>query len=347
MPQRKDSSTTLENVVRSFPEKNFSPLYLFHGEEDFLVDEALDALIENALDVTSRSFNLDIVYGSDVEVKDVLSLASSFPMMSEHRVVIVRDVEKLTIGESAKELLLRYLDNPMSTTILVFVAAKMDMRLTISKAFGDHGVVAEFKPLYENQVPDWIVQRVRKFGKKMGPEAAQLLQAHVGTSLRALQNEIDKLLIYVSEKGAIEIDDVEEIVGMSKTFNIFELQRAIAQAHAARAMEILEHMLNAGDSPLGIIVMLTRFFQKLWIVPALRRQTKSEYELASALQVSPFFVREYMGAAQQFTLERIERALHALCEADQTLKSTQEDPKLVMTTLLYGVVKPLQEVFVR
>lgn len=331
------------NLIQSIRKKKFSPLYLFHGTEDFLIDEAVDVLVDQAIEPSSRNFNLDIVYGGDVEVKDVVSLASSFPMMSVYRMVIVREAERLATNESARALLLRYLESPLSSTILVFVAPKMDMRLVIPKAFSERGVIVEFQPLYENKIPDWIMQRVRRFGKKMTQESAQLLQAHVGTSLRAIQNEIDKLRIYVGDKELIDVQEVEEVVGMSKTFNIFELQRAIAQTEASRAMEILERMLDAGESSLGIIVMLTRFFQKLWIVPSLRRQSKSEYEIASALQVSPFFVREYITAAQRFSPERITQIFHVLLEADLALKSTQEDPKLVLTTILYKIIKPLKE----
>ena len=334
---------TIDGVLTSLQEKNFHPLYLFYGLEDFLIDEAVTTLIENAVSPASQSFNLDVVYGGEVDVQDVVALASAFPMMSDHRVVIVRDAEKLATSEASRELLLRYLEKPVQSTILVFVASKADMRLRVFKAFQDGGVSAEFRPLYDNQIPEWIRRRMNRLKRAITPEASQLLQAHVGTSLREILNEIDKLLVYVGEKRTIELEDVAAVVGVSRSFNAYELQKALSYGDAVRAMEILQHLLDAGDSPIGIIVTLTRFFQKVWVIPALRRKAHSDYELASALQVSPYYVREYVAAADRFLPGQVKSAFQALLEADTRLKSTQEDPRIVMTTLLYQLLKPLKE----
>jgi len=230
------------------------------------------------------------------------------------------------------------------STILVFVTAKADMRLRIYKAFQDKGVAAEFRQLYDNQIPDWIQRRIRRMKRAITPEASQLLQAHVGTSLRDIQNELDKLLVYVGEKRTVELEDVAAVVGVSRSFNVFELQRAIAQGDAGRAMEILQRMLDAGESPIGIVLMLTRFFQKVWVVPALRKRARSDGEIASALQVNPYYVREYLAASRRFPPGRFSDVFGALLEADTKLKSTQEDHRIIMTTLLYGLLKPAQEV---
>lgn len=343
MARQKSTSVTAESLILAFKQKTFLPLYLFAGEEQFLIDEVIDVLLDCALDQPSKSFNLDVLYGGEVDPKDVVALATSFPMMSERRVVIVRDAEKLVSNEERRDILTRYLSNPLTSTILVLIAPKADMRLAIFKTFQQHGVVVECKSLYENQIPEWVEKRVEQLGRSITPEASQLLQAHVGNSLREIQNEIDKLFIYVGHKKVIDPKDVSSVVGMSKLYNVFELQKTVGQGETARAMEILENMLDAGESPLGIIVMLTRFFQKLWILPALRRQGKSDYELASALQVSPYFVREYIAAAQRFPSARVEQSFAALLDADVTLKTTQESPKLVMTTMMYKLLRSVGE----
>lgn len=343
MAKEKEKSASLERLAISFNQKEFAPLYLFYGEEDFLIEGAVNLLVGHAIDQSSRSFNLDILYGGDVDVRDVVSHASLFPMMAERRAVVVRDADKLVTSELSREILLRYLEHPLPSTILVFIMETVDMRLTIFKAFQERGVVVEFKQLYENQIPDWIAKRVEKFGRRITPEACQLMQAHVGKSLREIHNEIEKLFVYVGEKKVIEVGDVAAVVGMSRMYNVFELQKAIGQGNLAWSIEIVEHMLDAGELPLGIIVMLTWYFQKLWVLPSLQKQVRSEYELASALHVSPYFIKEYIAAARRFPPSHIEHAFTALLEADATLKSTQEDPKLVMTTLVYKLIKPVDE----
>jgi DNA polymerase-3 subunit delta len=345
MATRKDPIATAESLLHSIKEGHFVPLYLLYGEEDFLVGEAVDALVESALDASSRSFNLDVVYGGDIDVKDVVGMASSFPMMSERRVVIVKDADRLSLGEEARGILLRYLQKPLQSTILVFAAAKVDMRLGVYKAFQEFGVAAEFRSLYDSEIPAWISKRVATLRRKIDLEASQYLSALVGSSLRDIHNALEKLLIYVGERTSITVEDVGAVVGMSKSFNIFGLQKEIGRGNAREAFEILERMLEAGENPIGIIIMLTRYYQKLWIIPTLQRNTRSEYELASALQVSPFFVREYVSAAQRHRSGEIEKAFTALLDADRKLKSSPEDPKLVMTTLAHALLKPAGEIF--
>lgn len=343
MPKQKNSSIPIEGLIASFKRKDFAPLYLFHGEEDFLIEETVDLLLEYAVDASSKSFNLDVIQGGEADVKDVVSHASSFPMMAERRVVIVRDAEKLVATGANRDILLRYLEHPLASTVMVFVTPKADMRLAVFKAFQERGIVVEFKPLYENLIPGWITKRVAQYGRTITSEASQLMQAYVGRSLREIHNEIDKLLIYVGEKQTIEPDDVNAVVGISKHYNVFELQKAIGQCDPPLAIDILEHMMDAGESPLGMIVMLTRYFHKLWVLPSLRKQLNSEYELASGLGVRLSFIKEYVAASQRFSPTRIEEAFALLLEADVTLKSTMEDPRVVMTALVCKLIKPVEE----
>lgn len=343
MAKQKNTSASLDSLSLSFKEKHFAPLYLFHGEEDFLIEEAIDELLEHAIDQSTKSFNLDVLYGSDIDARDVVALGSSFPMMAERRVVIIREVDKLITSESSRDILLRYLENPMLSTTLAFVASKVDMRLAFFKQFQKNGTVVEFKALSDHQIPAWIERRVEKFGWKITPEASQLMHGLVGRSLREIYNEIEKLFIYVGKKKLIEAEDVGAVVGMSKTFTVFELQKAIGQGNVSHSIEILEHMMEAGESPLGIIVMFTRYFQKLWLLPSFRQQSKSDYDLAAALAVPPFFIQEYISACQRYSPSHVEQAFSALLEADVTLKSTQEDPKLVMTTLVCKLIRPVEE----
>jgi DNA polymerase-3 subunit delta len=337
---QREKSISFEELVGSFEQKRFAPLYLFHGEEGFLIEEALDALLDNAIDPTSRSLNLDVLYGSELDVQDVVARASSFPMIGERRVVIVREAEKLTSSEAKRAVLLRYLEQPSPATCLVFTAAKVDFRLAVYKSFQTKGVVAEFRPLFEDRVPAWVAQRLRRTRKEITPEAVDLLQSHVGNSLRDLNNEIEKLIIYVGDRNLVEVDDVRAVVGMSKTYNIFELQKAIGSGDLSRSLEIVDRMLDAGEVATVMIAGLVRYFRKLWVLPSLRKKAKTEYELASALDVRPYFLKEYASAAARLSPTQIESALAALLEADESLKSTGADPRLIMTVAIHRLVGP-------
>lgn len=316
----------------------FAPIYLFYGEEDFLVDECVHAVIGKTLAPDLKGFNLDIVYGSNVDVKDVVAHASSFPMMSEKRVVVVKEFEKLAPTDTAKEILSAYIDQPLESTCLLLISLEPDFR---KKPFTDlkkRAEIVECKPLYDNQVPDWVTHRIRELGKRIDPDASRLLQAYVGNSLRALQNEIDKLFIFVGEKKDISLEDVNAIVGATKGFTIFDLQNAIGRKDTKEAMMIVEKMLETGQSPQMIIVMLTRFFTQLWKLTDSKLRRQSEREIISELGVHPYFLKQILEFSRLYSVDHIEQNFHALLEADTVLKSTSRDPHLVLDLLIYSLI---------
>lgn len=331
MRKKKSDSEVFEGLVSSFHQKRFDPVYLFYGEEDLLIDEAVESLIDNAVEESARSFNLDILYGNEVDARNIVSYASSFPMMVDRRVVVVREFDKLSNGDA----LLPYIERPSPSTVLVLISDQPDFRLKLFKTLKERARVVEFGQLYENAIPQWIVRRVEKLGKKITPEACQMILAHVGSSLREVQNEIDKLFIFVAGKPTIDEDDVNSVVGHSKKYNIFELQKFIGQKNLSRSVEILERMLGAGDSPVGVVVMLTKYFQKLWLLKELRAGVFSEFELAAKLHVPQFFLREYLAGTDNYSSAQLEDCFAALLDADEALKSGNGSEKLVMTLLLY------------
>jgi len=340
MGKTKAQGPSIDSVEESFRKKQFSPLYLFYGDEDFLIDQSIDLLIKAGVDESTRNFNLDVVYGSSIDAKSVVSLISQFPMMTERRIVIVREFDRIL----NKELLMSIVENPVLSTVAVFVSAKPDFRQKMFKAFQQYAIVVECKQLYESNIPTWIITRVKMLGKTITAEAAQLIQAHVGRSLREIQNEIDKLFIYVGDKRTIDVADVNASVGMSKQYNIFELQKKIGQKSLSDALEITERMLDAGESAVGMIVMLTRYFQKVWLLQELQSQIANEYQLASAIGVSAFFLNDYRAAARNFDPNAMENIFHVLLETDRELKLSGS-PKLLLTVMMHAIIKQVSAPF--
>ena len=324
-------------------DRKFAPVILFYGEEDFLADECVQAVLDGTLDEGTKGFNLDVVYGSKIDVKEVVAHASAFPLMSERRVVVVKEFEKLATNDQSKELLAAYIHKPLESTCLLLVSQQPDFR---KKPFTDlkkHAALVECKPLYDNQIPDWVSQRIRQMGKTADPEACRLLQAYVGNSLRAVQNEIDKLFIYVGDKKRISAEDVTEVVGATKGFTIFELQNAIGRKDLREALMILQAMLQSGQSPQMMIVMLTRFFTQLWKISELKTKRTPDAAMAREVGVHPFFLKQVVQYQSQFSRQHLEEGFHALLEADTVLKTTSRDPRLVMDLLLFALVKGTPE----
>lgn len=334
---------TSQEFLTSAGRGSISPVTLFHGEEDFLIDECVRRAIETTLDEGAKGFNLDVVYASKTDVQEVIAHASAFPMMGSKRVVVVKEFEKLVTTDPAKEIFKAYLEHPLSSTCLLLVSLEPDFR---KKPFTDLKKLAdlvECKPLYDNQVPDWVDRRIRQQGKSADPESCRLLHAYVGNSLRALQNEIDKLFIFVGEKKTIAADDVSEVVGASKGYTIFELQNAVGRKDLREALRILHAMLEAGQSPQMIIVMLTRFFQQLWKLSELKLSRTPDAEMARQAGVNPYFLKQLVQFQSNFSSGHLENSFRVLREADTIIKSISRDKQGVMDLLIYSLVKGVQE----
>jgi DNA polymerase-3 subunit delta len=337
MAAKKTDEISLDDLESSIRQKKFKPLYYFYGDEDYLIDETIKLIVNNSLDSSTKSFNLDVVDANSLSAKEFVALASSYPMMAEWRVVIVRDVSRYFISEANREIMQRYFQNPSSTTVLVMVGNKPDGRTAVTKSLKENGMLFEFKGLWENQIPPWIKKHAEVFGKKITNEGAELLAQYAGNSMREIHSELEKLSIYVGDKSTISEEDVNALVGVSKAYNIFALQKAVGEKNISKSMIILENMLDNGELPLGIIVMLAKYFQKLWILKG--TQFQSDAEIANVLSTSPFFVKEYRSAAENYKILEVEHVFSVLLEADEALKTSASEERLAMTLLLYKIMK--------
>ena len=313
-------------------------VYLLHGEEDFLVEGALKAIVEAAVPPDQRGFNLDTFRGGEDDGRQIAAVASAFPLVADRRAVVLRDVERCSTRDL--DAISAYLESPSPTTVFVIVAATADLRKRPYSVARKAGVVVECRPLYGNQIPGWIASRAAASGWEITPEAARVLQAYVGTSLRALDNELEKLYTYLGQKRVIGADEVAEVVGLSREFSIFELQRAIGHRDTGRALEIGEHMLAGGESLSLILVMLTSYFVSLLKVQELKRKGASDRDIASEIRVTSFFVREYIDAAAEFSRREVENAFCRLARADERLKTSGEDHRQIFSSTIVSLVGP-------
>jgi DNA polymerase III subunit delta len=331
MPKSKKEKLSVEFFLEKIRKREFSPVYFFYGEEDFLFDEIVDAIVSTAVDESTKGFNLDILDGSEANGKEIVSIALSFPMMAERRVVLVKDFDHVLNKEAVES----YVEHPLSTTILVLLAGEPDTRKKPYPAIKKNSTGGQFNRLYDNEIPGWIQRKVKQMKRQISIEAEELLHSYVGNSLRDLSNQLEKLAIAIGDRTSIEANDVRSVVGISKEFTVFELTKAVGQKNLSKAMEIMEHMMDAGESPQFIIIMLTRHFTVMWKLNDLHSATGSEYELAQSVQVSPYFIKEYLAHLQKYNPIEIENALLALTQADEQLKTTSADPRLVLDVLLF------------
>ena len=309
---------TYDQILSDIHKKNFAPVYFLTGEEPYFIDMISDTIENEALDEADRAFNQIVLYGRDVDVETIANHARSFPMMGERMVVIVKEAQDVKNLEEFE----KYLDALPATTLLVFVYKykKLDKRKTFAKKLDKKGVFFESKKLYDNNIPGWIQNYLKADGYSITPKAMQMLADFLGTDLHKIANELKKLTIALPKNKSIDDADVERNIGISKDFNVFELQNAIGNRDVLKANRIVNYFGdNTKENPLLVTAInLYGYYAKILKLHC--AQDKSQGNLASVLGVSPFFVKDYLTAAHNIPPQMCIRNISILREFDMKSK---------------------------
>ncbi|PRY15546.1 DNA polymerase III delta subunit [Pontibacter ummariensis] len=315
---------TPEGILEQLQKRQFAPVYFLQGEESYYIDLIADYIEEHALQEHEKGFNQVVLYGKDVDLSTVLLQAKRFPMMSDKSVVIVKEAQSIQDIEKEEGMrqLEAYLQHPLASTILVFCYKHktLDGRKALAKAVSKHAVLLTTKKLYDNQVPAWVNNYLKSKGMKATQQAVLLLSEFIGSDLSRLSNEIDKLLINLKPGATIDEGLVQENVGISKEYNIFELQSALIARDALKANRIIHYFeANPKNNPLiPNLSLLFSFFTKLLSLHV--AADKSEAGLRKSLGNRAFLVKEYMQALRVFPLQRCADVIHFIRVADMQVK---------------------------
>lgn len=318
----KKVALTAEQLLSDLRKKNFQPVYFLYGMESYFIDEISQYFEQKVMSESERAFNQMVLYGKDADFQVVVDNARRYPMMAQHQLVILKEAQEMrSLGN-----LISYVENPTPTTILVI--CHKHKRFNINTKFGKmlkaKAVVFHSKPLYDNQVPDWIAKYLKKRKLQVQPEAAELLAEYLGTSLSKVVNELDKLRLNLSEGTLVTSKHIEDNIGISKDYNVFELQKALSQRDVLKSNRIVNYFAaNPKKNALpAVISSLYNYFSKVYMLHFLKQLP--EGELLSALQLrSAFFLREYRAAARAFPPRKTEHVLSLLKDFD--LKSKGVD----------------------
>ncbi|WP_334058484.1 DNA polymerase III subunit delta [Polaribacter sp. P097] len=305
----------IRTIVSDIKKGDIKPIYFLMGEEPYYIDKISDFIEENVLDESEKGFNLQVMYGRDATIEDIVSSAKRYPMMAERQVLIVKEAQDLS---RSIEKLVVYASNPQPTTVLVinYKYKKLDKRKKLHKAIAKIGLVYESKKLYDNKVADWI-RRVLS-GKKyqIEPKAAQMLVEFLGTDLSKIANELDKLTLILPQETIINDTHIEENIGISKDFNNFELLKAIGDKNVVKANRIINYFVeNPKNNPtIMTISLLNNFFTKLLLFHGL--QNKSKDAVSKALGVNIYFVEDYFSASRNYPMRKVAQVIAMLRDAD-------------------------------
>ena len=355
----------LKNIEDLIKSGKYPPVLLMFGAEEFLLDEAYVQLKTTLCKDETAQYDMEIIDAEDINSNQVydkiVDSCYAYPFVSEKRIVIVKHFEKLTSGRISKKnqenpALSKYLSNPQPTTFLIILSSDDKLNgagSATKKVKADkpakalpfpYGLILdkfeyiEFPIIYESKYPDWLQKRCGKFGKEIKADAVELLVAQTNTSLRDLNNELQKILLYIGDKKQITAQDVAFIAGASRVNNVFELQKAVGKRQLSKTLSIIENMLAYERQEMLIITMLTRYFVILFKLIEEAGKGQNQYQLAGKAGVSPYFINEYLEALNNYTPQEIENSFIELCKADEALKTTTTDSTYVLQRMLINIM---------
>jgi DNA polymerase-3 subunit delta len=316
-----------ENILEDLKNKIYHPLYFLSGEEPYFIDKISKTIETTVLTEAEKDFNQVIVYGRDTSITDIITLAKEYPVFGNYRLVIVREAQNLKSIEQS-DLLKAYLKNPAKSTILVFdyKYKKVDGRTEFAKLLGKAGVYFQSNKLWDYQVPDWIVGVMREKGFRMSQATSIVLAENLGNDLSKIENELNKFNINLPKGTEITPEIIEEYIGISKDYNVFELQDALGKRDILRVNRIINYFgANPKENPaIKVNAILYGFFKKLFLYHHIA--DKSDNNLAAQLSVNRFFVKDYRVAGSNYSKEKLRQVFSILREYDVKSKGVETAP---------------------
>lgn len=250
-----------EELVTQLKSRQFAPVYLLMGEEPFYIDRICRFFENRVIDEENRDFNQVVLYGKDTSAAEIVANAKEFPFGSPYKLVVVKEAKDL----KDIDLLKSYVENPVATSILVICYKYGKLKATQYKPYEKKGVVFESVGVKDWNLPDWVLKTAAGFQFKLDPQTANLLAEHIGNDLSRIFNEFEKLKVILPPGSAITADVVEKYIGISKEYNIFELQDALGSRNIPKTYKIVTNFTqHLKENPnIKTILMLYNFYHKM------------------------------------------------------------------------------------
>lgn len=338
---------TFEAILQELKQKKFRPIYFLCGEEPYFIDAISDYIENHVLAEEERDFNQTILYGQDTDTANILANAKRFPMMSEKQVVIIKEAQNvkdlISKDEERAAFLLNYIQNPQPTTVLVFCYKNktIDKRTALAKAIDKHAVLFVSEKVKDYKLAEWITAYIGEKGYRITPKASILVSEFLGADLSKIANEFDKLFINVPPGQVIDEALIEKYIGVSKEYNIFELNNALGKRDALKVYKIVDYFArNQKNYPLVMTIgTLYGYFTKLLLIHTL--DDKTDKNVASVIGIHPFIAKDYIASARIYPYGKLRHIITFLREADMMSKGIGYpalSEKEILNELMYKIL---------
>ncbi len=332
---------TAIDIIKDIKAKKLKPIYLLHGDESYYIDLISDYLEENVLSDAEKSFNQTVFYGKDADVMSVLNASKRYPMMSDYQLVMVKEAQELKLDKAAEQFQ-AYCESPLKSTILVLCHkyGKFDKRKKVYKIIKKNGLVFESASIYDNKVPAWIEDFIKSRGYHINHTASALLSEYLGNDLSKVANELEKLMLNVAKGQEIGTKEVQDNIGISKEYNVFELQNALSKRDVFKANQIVNYFeANPKANPMVLVMgNLAGYFTKILKY----HYIKDKSQAAKEMGVNPYFLKDYEFAAKNYPLGKTFEVISLLREYDLKSKGVDSTGNTeagdLMKELIYKII---------
>ncbi|RMG54886.1 MAG: DNA polymerase III subunit delta [Acidobacteria bacterium] len=357
---------TPQAFMRAVERGQVEPLYLFTGPlpggrrrpvaqepERYLQRRAVETLIERALDPASRAFNLSLFSAGETPLARIIDVARQLPVSSARRLVVVRELDRAfkpvrqsdsgspraAASTPGERELIEYLKHPSETTTIVFFYDAPDRRRNVTHALLKTCTIVEFRPLDEREAAAWAREYLRQYGCAADDGALGMLIGRVGSDLRSLVNELNKLIAYVRQ-GPISRADVEILVPYLREHSNFELEAPLLERDRGRALKLLRRQLEAGQPPVFLLGVISQLYRRMMLAKDLMAQGVPNSEVARAVGLPPHRVGRLNEHVRRLSIREISRGIERIAAVDRALKNSLGPPALQLELLVYELCSP-------
>jgi len=320
----------MKTIDEDIKNGQFKKCYLLYGQEVYLKRQYKEKLLQAMIN-ENDTMNLSAYEGKDINPREIIDLAETLPFFAERRVILI---ENSGFFKNACEELAGYVGESLESTCILFVEQEVDKRNKLYKQVQKHGKVVCFERQSDDILMRWIGNRLKKEGKTIKKEAYQVFISKTGNDMENIDKEIEKLICYCMDKECIEIEDVEKICTEQTTNKIFEMVNAISEKKQKKALNLYYDLLTLKEPPMRILFLITRQFQKLFLIKELTKEGYDNRKIANKAAMPEFAVRKNQAMAKSFTKEQLRCAVEDSVELEEAVKTGRLNDRIAVELLI-------------
>ena len=328
---------TPDKLLLQISKGQIEPFYFLYGPEIFYQTEIIQTLIKQWITDDNRDFNLETFDAQESTVNHWLGSAKTLSFLGGIKLVIVRNLHDAIPQDKEAQALIDYAENPIPEACLVVTSNKVDRKRKLFKILTGLKTAIACEAPKENELINWLRKRAEESNYSLSSNAARVLINRVGARPGILAKELEKTLLYAGANKSISEKDVAEVVGESKTENVFALTEALKTKNPETALRLLNNQINHGEEPIKILGTIAWQFRMIWEVKHYQKKNLPSGQIAKTMGANPYVVDKALQHTGRFSTKQLRTGYLELAKADRSLKSTSQDPLAVMQTLVLNL----------